>query len=79
MIYSNENSLSVLNFFEIFFRNYPNGTDKRSLLFSLPFPRVLKWYLHYKKNDIDEKNKNSLLGHVSHPGHGFNQDLSFRC
>ena len=29
---------------------YPYEVDKRSLLFSLPFLKVLKWYFHWKKS-----------------------------
>ena len=47
----------IFNFFEkIFFRNfYPNEADKRSLLFSVPFPKVLEWYFRYKKSYMGEK------------------------
>ena len=40
----------------LFFRNFhPNEADKRSLLFSLPFSKVLEWYFHYKKSYIGKK------------------------
>ena len=39
---------------------------KRSLLISLPFPKVLEWYFHYKKSYIGEIE----IGHVAHLGHG---------
>ena len=34
---------------------YPNEADERSLLFSLPFLKVLEWYFHYKKSYMGEK------------------------
>ena len=49
--------LSIFNFFEKKkLRNfYRNEADKRSLLFSLPFLKVLERYFHYKKSYMGEK------------------------
>ena len=52
-----------------FFRSfYPNGADKCSSSFSLPFYKVFGWYIHYKK--LYGWKKCWLLGHVSHLGQG---------
>ena len=51
-----------------FYNFYPNEADKRSLLFSLPFPKVSEYYFHYKRSYMGEK-ENWLVGHVVHLGH----------
>ena len=53
---------------------YPNEADKRSLLFSLPFPKVLELYFYYKKSYMDEK-KNWLLGHVAQLRNGLKKKI----
>ena len=49
----------IANFFLLNF--HPNEADKRSLLFTLPFPRIVEWYFHHNKSYMGEKNNIDYL------------------
>ena len=51
--------ISSTNFY--FFYFYSNEVDKRVLLFSLTFPKVLEWYFHYKKSYMGENKIDCLV------------------